>query len=193
LDVQSPQSKAFAADIARLDAGIRQLKIQYDMFFNGAIKLPPRELHAEVEKTVKRYLNASIPQYAQRFHFQSLVSRFNSLSELWARNMRSQEEGYRVTPARLRPGASEPAEDLLARCRVRDPSGDDGAMRELYQRFVAARQERGVSKKAPSFDKFVRGVAGHAERLRKSAGCDEIELRLVVEDDKVQLKARPGR
>jgi hypothetical protein len=192
VDVQSPQSKALAADIARLESGIRQLKVQYDMFFNGALKLPPRELHAEVEKTVKRYLNASIPSYAQRFHFQALVSRFNSLSELWARNLRSQEEGYRPAPARRRSEPGEAAEDLIARCRVRDPQGDDGAMRELYDRFLAARQERGA-KKGPSFDKFVRGVAGHAERLRNSAGCDEIELRIVVEDDKVQLKARPGR
>jgi hypothetical protein len=29
--------------------------------------------------------------------------------------------------------------------------------------------------------------------LQEEAGCGEIELRLVVEDGKVQLRARPGR
>jgi len=192
VDVHTPESKALAADIARLETGIRQLKVQYDMFFNGALKLPPRELHADLEKIIKRHLSASIPRYAQRFHFQAMVSRFNSLSELWGRNVRDQEEGTRALPVRHRPARRDP-ETLVARCRVRDPGQADEPMRELYRCFVEARRRTDGGKKVPSFDKFVRGVAGHAERLRKSAGCAEIELRLVVENDKVQLKARPGR
>jgi hypothetical protein len=39
----------------------------------------------------------------------------------------------------------------------------------------------------------MRGVESQVQRLRRQAGCDQIELRLVVKDDKVQLKARPGR
>jgi hypothetical protein len=189
---QSPQSRQLEADIARLESGIRQLKVQYDMFFAGSLKLPPRELHAELDKLIRKHSNSSIQQYAQRFHFQAMVSRFNSLSELWARTVRTMEEGSRAVPA-TRGLGSDRAERLVARCRVRDPRGDDEAMRELFKRFVEARDRTGGGKKAISYDKFVRGVAGHAQRLQKSSGCGEIELRLVVEDDKVQLKARPAR
>ena len=38
-----------------------------------------------------------------------------------------------------------------------------------------------------------RWVASQAKKLREKAGCHEVELRLVVEDRKVHLKARPGR
>jgi hypothetical protein len=43
-----------------------------------------------------------------------------------------------------------------------------------------------------SYQKFVRGISSQTERLRKESGCAEIELRVVVRDDKVQVKASPG-
>ena len=50
----------------------------------------------------------------------------------------------------------------------------------------------GGAKREITFDAFVRRVAAQAEQLRSSSGCEEVELRLVVDEDKVQLKARPG-
>ena len=37
-------------DLNRLDVGIRQLKVQYDMFMAGSLKTPPRELRAQLER-----------------------------------------------------------------------------------------------------------------------------------------------
>jgi len=93
--VQDVLSTELEADIGRLEAGIRQLKIQYDMFFAGSIPKQPLELRAEIERLIKRYSNASIRKYSARFHFNSLVSRFNSMSELWAKTIRTLEEGER--------------------------------------------------------------------------------------------------
>jgi hypothetical protein len=66
-------------------------------------------------------------------------------------------------------------------------------MRDLYKRFCSAQSRLTGRDAAVTYDRFVRGITAQAERLRNSAGCGEIELRLVVEDDKVQLKARSGR
>ena len=188
MDLKTAQAREIEADIARLETGIRQLKVQYDMFFAGSLKLPPREAHASLAKLVKKHMNTSMTQYAQRFHFNALVSRYNSLSELWGKTVRTMEEGDRGAPVNLRRAERE---QLVAQCRVRDPRRDDDAMRELYKCFVEARRKSGTEQKSPTYDKFVRGVAGHADRLRKNSGCGEIELRLVVRDDKVQLKAKP--
>ena len=54
---------------------------------------------SRLEKIIKRHMNSTMQKYAQRFHFNSLVSRFNSLSELWGKTMRSREEGDRPAPA----------------------------------------------------------------------------------------------
>ena len=189
METKTVSSAEIEADIRKLETGIRQLKIQYDMFFNGALKVQPLELRHQLERIIKRYRNASMSKYATRFHFNTLVSRFNSLSELWGKTLRTIEEGGHRGPGgadqlRLR-------ERLLARCRIDDPTLNDAAMRVLYQRFQEARQLEG--KKAPSYETFLGGEAGQIQALQKSARCDEIELRLVLSNDKVQLRARPAR
>jgi hypothetical protein len=179
------------SEIERLEAGIRQLKIQYDMFFAGAIPKQPIELRAEIERLIKRYSNAPIRQYAHRFHFNSLASRFNSYTELWAKTLKNLEEGDRPAPAV--PEKSGQPEKVLARCKFRDPEMDAELLRVLHERYVEARRKSGSGPQAVSFQNFVRGIASQAERLRSSSGCEEIELRLIVHDRKVTLKARPSR
>jgi hypothetical protein len=85
-----------------------------------------------------------------------------------------------------------PREQLVARCRLREDRQDDPELRRLYQRFVDARRRAGEEKRGVSYDKFVRGVLGQTQRLRKQGECAEIELRVVVHDQKVLLKVRSG-
>lgn len=178
------------ADIRRLEVGIRQLKIQYDMFFNGSLQIQPTELHNELKKIVHRHQHSAMPKYATRFHFNSLVARLNSLTELWSKNVRTMEEGDRRTMTAVE--RLKLREQLLARCRVSDPRRDDEAMRGLYKQFREAQRKNRREKGLISYDKFVRGISRQTERLQKSSGCGEIELRLVLFEDKVQLKARPA-
>lgn len=183
-------SATVEADISRLETRLRELKVQYDMFFNGATPREPFELRSDVERLIKRYSNAPIRKYAQRFHFNSLVSRFNSLSELWAKTVRAMEEGDRPAPAVSDRG---PAEKVLTTCRVQDPVKEQELLRFLHSRFLEARRKMGEENGKVGFSDFVRGVASQAKNLRKKSGCEEIELRLVVVDRKVHLRARPGR
>jgi len=185
----APQHR-IEADLARLEAALRELKVKYDMFFVGALKLQPLELRGEVDRIIKRHLNSPIPKYANRFHFNALVSRYNSLSELWGKTLRSVEEGDRRT---RHSEDSAVREQLIARCRVQDPRNDHETMQALYRRFQDAHRKKGQEKPTLSFDKFVRGVSNQTRSLQERSGCGEIELRLVVSNDKVQLKARPRR
>lgn len=178
-------------DLAPLEAGLRQLKIEYDMFFAGATPKPPIELRASIERTIKRYSQTSFRHYATRFRFNSIVSKFNSLSELWAKMLRNVEEGDRPAPAVAdRAGAGA---RVMATCRVKDPSREHESLRHLHARYLELRKKLGSADGKLSFESFVAGVANQAKKLREKAGCREVELRLVVEDRKVHLKARPGR
>jgi hypothetical protein len=188
--VQDAVSTEFDDDIARLEKGIRQLKIQYDMFFAGSIPKQPHELRAEVERIIKRYANTPIKRYASRFHFNTLVSRFNSHSELWSKTIRSLEEGDRPAPAVAdRAGAGE---QIFARCTVAD-GGADAGLRLLHQRLLEARKKSGESAGKLSFESFLKSVHSQARKLRDKTGCDKVELRVIVQDRKVTVKARPGR
>jgi len=190
MQASTPSTAQVEADLARLETAIRELKIQYDMFFAGSRKLPPRELHAQVEKFIRRYLNSPMPRYANRFHFNALVSRFNSHAELWAKSVRKMEEGDRRSPVADPHGLRE---KLVARCRTADPKGDEEAMRGLYKRFQEAQRRVGREGRTVSYDRFVQGISAQTSRLQESTGCGEIELRLVICDDKVQLRARTGK
>jgi len=178
-------------DIVRLESGIRQLKIQYDMFFAGSIPKQPHELRAEIERLIKRYANAPIRKYSSRFHFNSLVSRFNSLSELWAKTIRSCEEGDRPAPAVAdRAGSNE---HIVARCTVADAAADKSHLKLLHARLLEARKKSGEEAGKLSFETFAKSIAAQAGKLRDKTGCDRVEVRVIIQDRKVVVKARPGR
>jgi len=187
--MESSAQEGFDADLHRLEVGLRQLKLQYDMFFAGATKLPPSELRAEIERLIKRHSERPTARYAQRFHFNTLVGRFQSLSERWTKQMRLHEEsGGRRAGA---PTAGGSRERLLTRCLLRDPAAEKDALLRLHGRYAEA--SRKVGQPPVAFDRFVQGILRQARQLREDSDCGQIELRLVVRDDEVRLTARPGR
>ena len=190
--MQSNARESLAADIRRLETGIRQLKIEYDKFFNGGRPTPPMELRSELERVIRRHATTGRGGYAERFHFNALVSRFNSFAEMWGRNTRQHEEGGHRHAGLL--DQFEIRERLLARCEIRDPGSQKEELKRLFSRYCDANDPLGSRKgPKPSFERFVEDVAEQTRRLREKSGCDQIELRLVVKDHSVQLKARPGR
>lgn len=91
---ESKKEEAAIVDqqIARLEEEIRKLKIDFDIYFNGATKRPPLEARARLEASIKRISDDRNLTYAQRYHFNALVSRFTSYRELWRRNLKTRGE-----------------------------------------------------------------------------------------------------
>ncbi|CAN5778560.1 hypothetical protein BH24ACI3_BH24ACI3_13520 [soil metagenome] len=79
-------------EISRLDESIRKLKIDFDIYFNGATKRPPLEARARLEASMKRMLDKRSLSYSQRYHLNGLVARFTSYRELWRRTLRARGE-----------------------------------------------------------------------------------------------------
>lgn len=78
--------------LSKLEDDIRKLKIDFDIYFNGAVKRPPLEARARLESNVKRIADNRNLTYAQRYYFNSLVSRFTSYRELWRRSLKAKGE-----------------------------------------------------------------------------------------------------
>ena len=76
-------------EIVRLEDAIRKLKIDFDIFFNGATKRPPLEARARLESVIKRIADNRNLTFAQRYQFNMLVARFTSYRELWRRTLRA--------------------------------------------------------------------------------------------------------
>lgn len=90
-DVHSRREESADIDqqLARMEEDIRRLKIDFDIYFNGATKRPPLEARARLDSYIKRIADNRGLSYAQRYHFNTLVARFTSYRELWRRNLKA--------------------------------------------------------------------------------------------------------
>jgi len=80
-------------DLMALEAELKRLEAEYNMFFAGRLPKPPWETRSRVEAIVKQMDRAYIQNTGDRFRFQTLQSRFATFIELWDRGMRAREEG----------------------------------------------------------------------------------------------------
>ena len=78
--------------ISKLEDDIRKLKIDFDIYFNGATKRPPLEARARLESAVKRVSDNRTLSYAQRYQLNALISRYTSYRELWRRSLKARGE-----------------------------------------------------------------------------------------------------
>lgn len=78
--------------LSRLEDDIRKLKIDFDIYFNGATKRAPLEARARLEASIKRMSDNRNMTFAQRYYLNTLVSRFTSYRELWRRTLRAKGE-----------------------------------------------------------------------------------------------------
>ncbi|MEO7658412.1 MAG: hypothetical protein ABIV48_02250 [Pyrinomonadaceae bacterium] len=78
--------------LSRLEDDIRKLKIDFDIYFNGAAKRPPLEARARLDSNIKRIADNRNMSFAQRYYFNTLVSRFTSYRELWRRMLKTKGE-----------------------------------------------------------------------------------------------------
>ena len=186
------------SDIARelvvLEAELRRLEAEYNMFFGGRLPRPPWETRSRVEGLVKRLDRTQIANYGERFRFGTLQSRFATFVELWDRGLRAREEGRPGPFAQPRPAEPRPkrAEDdrVLHVTTLRDPLRELDKLHELYDRFAEARQ--GTGKNAIPFHQFAEMVKTQVSSL-KAKGSGEIALRVAVKSGKLALTARPLR
>jgi hypothetical protein len=195
---------ALEEDITTLENSIRQIQIEWDKYFAGLERKPPNDQKMRLEAVIRRHANAEIKNNTERFRYQSLVAKYNTLNELWQKKLRAREEGksfgvhglkadvlppppppaaHAVAGAGARPGG-EPGE-----VRVKNPERDAEAVRTLYDRFVAARQAAGEA--APvKFDSFQKLIGQQASRLINEKGGQAVDFRLETKDGRVSLKAK---
>lgn len=82
----------FDQKLSRLEDDIRKLKIDFDIYFNGATKRAPLEARARLDASIKRIADNRNMTFAQRYYFNTLVARFTSYRELWRRTLRAKGE-----------------------------------------------------------------------------------------------------
>ena len=185
------QPTEIARELLGLEAELKRLEAEYNMYFGGRLPRPPWETRARVEALVKRLDRTSISNYGDRFRFSTLQARFSAFIDLWDRSLRAREEGRSGPFVQPRPAATreKPSKDdrILHVTTLKDPLREIDKLHELYDRLVEARQDSG--KEAMPFHKFAELVKRQVKSM-KDKGSGEVALRVSVRDGKLALTAR---
>lgn len=181
---QPARGTSYQEPLDRLAADIRQLQIDFERFFAGALHIPPEDLRSRIQTQLRTLRNAQMTSAVDNFRLGDLETRFNTYNELFNRRLREREEGrHRVhRPAPVEARRFDPQSGIVVGEDV-----DPEAAEALYQ-GLAARPGDG-----PRFDldSFRTYLSRQVSALKAKTGCDEVQFRLADEDGKLKLKARP--
>ncbi len=181
------------ADLQKLSSDINKLKVQHDLFFVGAAPKLPLKLKKIVEDTIKKYRNSQRLTYAERFHFNTLLGRYNALNELWTKMIRELEMTgkspiFKARPARA---AAEGNGDKVITTEVLGGNRKDLAkIRKLHSEYVVAIKSAGNGQNGVPFKSFITQLVRQANSIREKTKCKDIEVKIFIKDDKVVIKAK---
>ena len=186
----------FDRDLMRLEADLKRLEGEYNMFFAGRLSKPPWETRSRVEALVKQYDRAHLSSYGDRFRFLTLQTRFATFIDLWDRGLRAREEGrpgpFRQAGAVDRTETVKRSEDrILHVAAFSDPLREMDKLQELYASVADARREVGAD--SVPFHRFADLVKTQVQKMKADSGGAEVAFRVAVKDGKVNFTARALR
>lgn len=177
-------------ELQLLEAELKRLEAEYNMFFAGRLPRPPWETRGRVDAIVKRMDRMHLSNYGDRFRFTTLQSRFATFVDLWDRGLRAREEGRPGPFAQYKPAEPEsrrPADRILHVATFSDPVREIEKLRDLYHSLAEARAEAGED--SIPFHRFAELVKKQVTTMKES-GSPEVAFRVAVKDGKVAFTAR---
>jgi hypothetical protein len=192
-------------DLSALERDIRQLKIEYDMYFGGGRKRPPTEIEWRIELIVKRYgERGGDMKFGQRFRFSNLSQTYAKYKDVFRKRLATREEGKvqrhfgaaakaieaeraRAQAATDAAAAAEAAKVFRVVCTAPEKEADK--VEQLYEAFVRAKQAAGEEMGKMTHAGFNEFVRKKTKDLQKQKNCHEVEYVVETVDGQVKLKA----
>lgn len=198
-------------ELAQIERDIRQLKVEYDMYFGGGRKRPPAEVEWRIELLIKRYSErGGDMSFGQRFRFNNLSQTYAKYKDVFRKRMAQREEGkvdrhfgaaakaIEAERARAQAEAQKkavaapspaPAEAKPFRVVCSEPEKETQKVEQLFEAFVLAKKQAGEETgklTRASFDEFVRKKT---KELQSKKNCQDVEYVVETVNGQVKLKA----
>lgn len=178
-----------------LEAELKRLEAEYNMFFAGRLPRPPWETRTRVDAMVKRFDRMHISNYGDRFRFSTIQARYSTFVDLWDRGLRAREEGrpgpFSQAPRTAPPDRPQRPEDrILHVTTFQDPMKEIDKLRDLYDSLAEARREAGQD--AIPFHKFADLIRNQVKTF-KEKGSEDVAFRVAMKNGKVAFTARAMR
>ena len=184
----------------QLEAEIRRLEAEFNMFFAGRLPRPPWEARARVSALMKKYDQSLIRNTGDRFRFESMQHRYSKLIELWDRQLTNRELG-RPMPGTIRPapgpsrladpidGAAPESGAVVRFATSSDPALEAARVQELFDRLTEAK--RAVGEPPIPLDRLLALVTAQVEKF--GADGSYVVFEIVTKDGRVSLTVKPEK
>jgi hypothetical protein len=193
-------------ELDQLEAQLRRLKIEYEVYFSSRDKKPPADIEWKVLAYLRKFSDGRLT-FAQRFRYNAMAQRYAIYSDLWRKKTRIREEGYRrpqdallsVQGVRLEEHEPEHKVYGLSHAAVSSDQpfavnfSDAAAERDKVERLFLALSDakrKAGENTAGSLESFSSFVQKKTEQIRKQYRCDAVEYIVDVADGKVKLTAK---
>jgi hypothetical protein len=206
-------------ELAQLERDIRQLKIEYDLYFGGGRKRPPTEIEWRIELVIKRYAERGGDlKYGQRFRLNNLTQTYAKYKDIFRKKTQHKEEGKvqrhfgaaakaieaerahknpekpTEVPASPLGAPTSPANVPAAaqgafRVTCTEPEREAEKVGQLYEAFLNAKQQAGEQTGKLSRSSFNEFVLKKTKDLQKQKNCRDVEYVVEVVEGQVKLKA----
>lgn len=176
-------------DITSFEKGLNELIVKYEQYFLGIEKREPLKLLEEMEKLSRRYQSSSIINTMLTFKYNTLKARLVSYKQYWNRTNRLMEEG-KYSRDRFKMEIHTKTKDQIPR----QPEAKSGLNTEkelIYQQFIEARKACNLPVDNVTREMVSELVEKHKSAVMAKYRCDDVELRITIENGNPRLKLRP--
>ena len=199
-------------ELSVLDAQLRRLKIEYEIYFNNPQKKPPTDIEWKVLSLLRKFSDGGRMSFSQRYRFNEMAQRYAIYSDLWRKKSRIREEGYRrpqdalLSIQGLRPdehepehkvygvgsaaaAAAAPAPEQPFSVQCSDAKAERAEVEKLYKALTEAKTKAGEAVSG-NLDSFTSFVQKKTDQIRKQYGCHSVEYTVEMQEGQVRLKAK---
>ena len=177
-------------ELTSMEERLRRLKIEYRIFFNGNRKKPPEDLKQRLEKQAKMLGERSNMTAAQRFRYNTLLTRYYTYRNLWRRTLQEMERSmdYRRAGGLSDVSSGKKPQVEMFRISLSDPNNEKDKVRRLYDEL---RQVQKGIKDNPdlSYPQFEGYIASQTHKFRTRYGCDRVSYVITLHGGEVRFTA----
>jgi hypothetical protein len=171
-------------DILLFEIKLQKLKVDYDQYFGGIIKIPPFKLQEEVKRIIRMQSGKPISNTSLQFKYNSLVGRYTSYNNLWTRQMRQLEDGTLRRGQKMGLGTAKAAEKPLT---------EETPAEKLYKEYVAAAGKSSSKSDTVTVKGLQAMINKQTTAIQSKYKCSSVEYKVVTENGKPKLKAVPKK
>lgn len=186
--IDAPASQAdVRIMIATLEEKIEALRIQFEQFFSGSLKLPPEKLNQTVQRELRELQKAPLRNSALNFKIRAVKTRYQTLATYWQRVFQARDAGTYskdVFKANLRERA-----DYEEQRSQTGAGKTERAFKELFHSYQSALEQASGKSQKLDYSAFQKTIIQRSRELKEKSGAKKVSFKVVIKDGKVTVQA----